>query len=87
MVNSKRNYLKKILCDKSPSYIEENFNYVVDMFEKDDSNERSVLAEEAQTKSFSKDVKVPVVISESTDKSNNNEFSQVTDYLTELRRS
>ena len=87
MVNSKRNYLKKILCDKSPSYIEENFNYVVDMFEKDDSNERSVLAEEAQTKSFSKDAKVPVVISESTDKSNNNEFSQVTDYLTELRRS
>jgi hypothetical protein len=57
------------------------------MFEKDDSNERSVLAEEAQTKSFSKDAKVPVVISESTDKSNNNEFSQVTDYLTELRRS
>lgn len=88
MASSKKEYLKKILSDKSPSYIEENFNYVIEMFEKEDSAERTVLAEQAKTKSFSKDVKVPsVVISESTDKSNNNDFNPVTDYLTELRRS
>lgn len=88
MAFSKKEYLKKILSDKSPSYIEENFNYVVEMFEKDDSSERAMLAEQAQTKSFSKDVKVPsLVISESVDKSINNEFNPVTDYLTELRRS
>jgi hypothetical protein len=87
LASSKKDYLKKILCDKSPSYIEENFNYVIEMFEKDDSSERTVLAEQAKTKSFSKDAKVPVVISESTDKSNNNEFNPVSDYLTELRRS
>jgi hypothetical protein len=88
MASSKKEYLKKILSDKSPSYIEENFNYVVEMFEKDDSSERAMLAEQAQTKSFSKDVKVPsLVISESVDKSINNEFNPVTDYLTELRRS
>jgi len=87
LASSKKEYLKKILCDKSPSYIEENFNYVIEMFEKDDSSERTILAEQAKTKSFSKDAKVPVVISESTDKSNNNEFNPVSDYLTELRRS
>jgi len=87
MASSKKEYLKKILSDKSPSYIEENFNYVVEMFEKDDSAERSLLAEEAQTKSFSKNVKVPTpVISESSEITNNTDFNPVTDYLTELRR-
>jgi hypothetical protein len=84
--SAKREYLTKILCDKTPTYIEENFNYVVEMFEKNDSEEREVLAEQAKKSSFSKDVKVPTaVISESVVESN--EFNPVTDYLTELKRS
>jgi hypothetical protein len=56
------------------------------MFEKNDSEEREVLAEQAKKSSFSKDVKVPTaVISESVVESN--EFNPVTDYLTELKRS
>jgi hypothetical protein len=90
MSSSKKDYLNKILCDKSPEYIEENFNYVIEMFEKDDSDERVILAEEAKTKSFSKDAKVPVnnVITESRNNNNNEyDYNPVTDYLTELKRS
>jgi hypothetical protein len=84
--SAKREYLTKILCDKTPTYIEENFNYVVEMFEKNDSEEREVLAEQAKKSSISKDVKVPTaVISESV--VGGNEFNPVTDYLTELKRS
>lgn len=88
MSSSKKEYLTKILCDKSPSYIEENFNYVVEMFEKDENEERSVLAEQAKTKSVSKDAKVPApVINESVINNNSQEYNPVTDYLSELKRS
>jgi hypothetical protein len=86
MGSSKKEYLRKILCDKSPKYIEENFNYVVDMFEKDENEERTVLAEQAKTKSVSKDAKVPSLVVESV-KSNLQDYNPVTDYLTELKRS
>jgi len=86
MGSAKKEYLTKILCDKSPKYIEENFNYVVDMFEKDENEERSVLAEEAKTKSVSKDAKVPSLVVESV-KPNTQDYNPVTDYLSELRRS
>lgn len=87
MSSSKKEYLTKILCDKSPKYIEENFKYVVEMFEKDENEERAILAEQAKTKSVSKDAKVPaLVVSESV--TNNNDYnSPVTDYLSELKRS
>jgi hypothetical protein len=86
MGSSKKEYLTKILCDKSPKYIEENFNYVVDMFEKDENEERSVLAEQAKNKSVSKDAKVPSLVVESV-KPNTQDYNPVTDYLSELRRS
>ena len=87
MALAKKEYLTKILCDKSPKYIEENFNYVVEMFEKDENEERTVLAEQARTKSVSKDAKVPTSIVTESVNTNTQDFNPVTDYLTELRRS
>ena len=87
MSSSKKDYITKILSDKSPEYIKENFNYVVEMFEKDENEERSVLAEEAKTKSVSKDAKVPTSIVTESVKSNVQDYNPVTDYLSELKRS
>lgn len=85
--SAKREYLTKILCDKSPTYIEENFNYVVDMFEKNDSEEREVLAEQAKKTSVSKDVNVPTTLVNESVVEENSDYNQVTSYLTELKRS
>jgi hypothetical protein len=87
MSSLKKEYITKILCDKSPEYIKENFNYVVEMFEKDENEERTVLAEQAKNKSVSKDAKVPTTIIKESVNTNIGEFNPVTDYLTELRRS
>lgn len=84
---SKKEYLTKILSDKTPAYIEENFNYVVEMFEKDDSEEREILAEQAKKTSFSKDVKVPATIVNESVVDESNDYNPVTSYLTELKRS
>lgn len=85
--SAKREYLTKILCDKSPTYIEENFNYVVDMFEKNDSEEREVLAEQAKKTSVSKDVNVPTALVNESVVEENSDYNHVTGYLTELKRS
>jgi len=88
MSTSKKEYLTKILSDKSSDYIEENFSYVIEMFEKDDSEERNVLAEEAKIKSVSRDVKVPVTNLVTESKSNSEyDYNPVSDYLSELKRS
>ena len=84
---SKKEYLTKILNDKTPTYINENFDYVVDMFEKDDSEEREVLVEQAKQTSFSKDVNVPTILTNESVVEENNEYNPVTSYLTELKRS
>jgi DNA anti-recombination protein RmuC len=83
----KKEYLTKILCDKTPTYIEENFKYVVEMFEKDDSEEREVLAEQAKKTSISKDVKVPTALVNEAVVEENSDYAHVTGYLTELKRS
>ena len=55
--------------------------------EKDENEERTVLAEQARTKSVSKDAKVPTSIVTESVNTNTQDFNPVTDYLTELRRS
>ena len=67
MLSSKKNYVSNLLSDKSPEYIEENFNYVVEMFEREDKEASTNLVEEAKGKAFSKDARVPkAVITESS---------------------
>lgn len=83
MSTSKRGYISNLLNDKSPSYIEENFKYVVEMFEREESETSKTLVEEAKKTAVSKDARVPAskVISESKTVEN----TPVNNYLTALK--
>jgi len=45
---SKKHYVMRVLAEKSPEEIEENFDYVVEMFERDEAEEAEVLTEKAK---------------------------------------
>jgi hypothetical protein len=86
MRSAKKNFIAKILSDKNPEYISENFNYVVEMFEREDKETAASLVEEAKESSISKGAKVPVatVVSESAKTEVN---SPVSGYLTALKEA
>lgn len=67
MPSSKKDYVSKLLNDKPPEYIEENFKYVVEMFEREENEQAASLVEAAKSNAVSKNVNVPkqTVISES----------------------
>jgi hypothetical protein len=83
---SKRNFVEKFMRDKTPDYIENNFQYVVEMFEENEKSEKEILAESAKGKSFSRDVSVPPsqikdeVIQESST------GDDIVDYLSEMQQ-
>lgn len=58
----KKEYVKRVLAEKSAEFIAENFDYTVKMFDKDDEQARSKLREQAreQRKQTNKDVDVIV---------------------------
>ena len=68
MPSSKKEFITKILCDKSPEYIKENFAYVVNMFEREEKSISKDLAKSASQEAITKDAKVskPTVVTEST---------------------
>lgn len=89
---AKKNFIKKLLGNKKPEYIEENFSYVVEMFEKQTLDE----VEEAQ-ESIKKDIETsekvdrPTIIEEKKEFTNNEierkPLSEgVSDYLNEMKR-
>lgn len=84
MPSAKKEYLSKLLSDKSPEYIRENFNYVVEMFEREENDSSARLVEEAKSMAVSKHAKVPKaeVISESHTESAN---TPVNGYLSALQ--
>ena len=87
MNSSKKEFIFKLLNDKDSSYILENFNYVVEMFERGEEESTNVLKEEATKKALAKDVNVPsrkTLVSESTSTSKPNGL--VGEYLSELSR-
>jgi hypothetical protein len=59
MSSSKKEFIAKILNDKTPEYINENFNYVVNMFEREERSVANDLMSEASKTAVSKDAKVP----------------------------
>jgi hypothetical protein len=87
MPSSKKNYIFKLLNDKDSSYIQENFNYVVEMFERSEEEAASELVVEAKQKAISRDAKVPAraVVEESSSASDSTS-SAVSGYLSELSR-
>lgn len=90
MPASKKEFVTNLLSDKDSSYIEENFNYVVEMFERGEEEKATDLVEEAKKAALSKNVKVPAaktVVQESTSVQNNGqELNPVTGYLSELKK-
>ena len=50
LTGKKKEYMMRILCDKSPKFIEENFEYTERLFDKKERQRLSVLKEEAFTK-------------------------------------
>ena len=89
MPSAKKEYIFNLLNDKESSYIEENFNYVVEMFERGEEDKTSDLVQEATKKAFSRDASIPKknTINESASVSNQTEdFNPVSNYLNELSR-
>lgn len=87
MPSAKKDFIFNLLNDKSSSYIEENFSYVVEMFERGEEEKSSDLVQEAKNKALSRDAKIPAtpsVITESV--SNTEEYNPVSNYLNELSR-
>jgi len=80
MVGKKREYLFKILSDKSPRFIEENFDYTAKLFDRKEKERLSVLKEEAyKTRKVKTDAPVQPITEEKKVTRN--------PYVDELRRS
>jgi hypothetical protein len=87
MPKTKKDFVYKLLNDKESSYIQENFNYVVEMFERSEEETATKLADEAKQKAQTLDASVPKaksVISES--KAEDKPLGLVNEYLSELNR-
>jgi hypothetical protein len=86
MPSSKKDFISKLLSDKGSSYIEENFNYVVEMFERSEQEAASELVSEAKATAKTRDAKVPTssVVTESV---TNSDDSIVSGYLSELKKT
>jgi hypothetical protein len=86
MPSAKKEFIFKLLNDKESSYIQENFNYVVEMFERSEDEATSELAVEAKQKATSRDAKIPAssLVTEST--TSNKDSNPVSEYLIELNR-
>lgn len=87
MPKTKKDFVYKLLNDKESSYIQENFNYVVEMFERSEEETATKLADEAKQKAQTLDANVPKarsVISES--KAEDKPVGLVNEYLSELNR-
>ena len=81
-MHSQPAYVKKLLAGKSAEYIKENFNYVVEMFERSDVDDNEVIVEQAKTKVVQEKIDTPVV-SETVEASKVD--APVGGYLSELK--
>jgi hypothetical protein len=79
--DAKKNYIKRVLSDKSPKFIEENFDYTLRLFDKKEKENIEVLREEAfATRKVKADAPV---LRESTEK---NKQISGNPYLSELQK-
>jgi len=84
MAIGKKSFVVKLLEDKETDYIEENFEFVVEMFERDEVESESRELESNSKNSVALQIKkVPTVINESQKEAGNEPTSG---YLTELKR-
>jgi hypothetical protein len=88
MPSMKKEFIFKLLNDKDSSYIQENFNYVVEMFERSEEEAATELVSEAKQNAKSIDAKVPTksIVTESKQNAFDNDSNLVSGYLNELKR-
>lgn len=88
MPSAKKDFIVKLLNDKDSSYVQENFNYVVEMFERGEEEASTELAEEAKQKAVSRDAKVvpSSVLTESSTQADQEISNPISEYLSELKR-
>jgi len=87
--DKKRSYVTRLLSDKTPEEIDENFQYVVEMFERDEKEKAEVITEKAKNDSVSNTVDTPksMITEEVTDSSNVTAPVQgVPEYLSALKK-
>ncbi len=60
--DNKKNFVIKMLSGKATDEIDKNFNYVVEMFEREEAEAAEKLVTEANDQAVSKDLKVPVIV-------------------------
>lgn len=89
MPDKKRGYVRRMLGEKAPEEIEKNFDYVVEMFEREEKEQISTASEKARQTAVSKTSDVPKsVITETVNDSADvtQKGEPVNEYLKELER-
>jgi F0F1-type ATP synthase membrane subunit b/b' len=91
MTATKKQFISKLLKNKTPQYIEENFSYVVDMFEREAAEEVDEIKESVK-KQFTRTPQVDRQIIEESVEHINNEIDRsessdsVMSYLSEMKK-
>lgn len=86
---SKKNFIRKALQDKSLKFIEENFDYTLRLFEKQETQKLAVLKEDALNKRTVKPdvVKIEKVIEEKVNNNNDTHSDMYVDVLSKAWNS
>lgn len=87
---AKKNYIVKVLGDKSPEFITENFEYTLKMFDKSEEERLEELQEEAKVDAESAQVDRPTaqeVVQESTEEKEFSGHPILNEYMNELTKS
>jgi len=82
-------HVNKLLKNKTPEFIQENFQYVVEMFEKDIDEKEEDTKERVMSKRISESIDRPEIVSESENIGSyftKNEDSSVGGYLSEMKK-
>jgi hypothetical protein len=84
----KKQYVMRMLKDKDPEYIKENFEYVVKMFDKEDEGQREIIAKQAAnaTRVIREKVDTPRAEKIITESSSSVEGNEVGGYLSAMER-
>lgn len=87
--SEKRNFVMRVLKDKNPDYVKDNFNFVVEMYNRQESDSRDIIKEEAQQAAVSNQVATPKLVLESVSRnaaSDDGSNNPIDGYLKELNR-
>ena len=84
----KRNFVRRILSEKSPDYINENFEYVVEMFERNEAEESDKIRTHAKDHTQSRHVAPPKseLLKEEIESTHNEDPSGVISYVSEMNK-